>query len=129
MGAFGDSLAVGALGGSRFGAVSVELAEFSTLYQEPLTVRFVGYRPDGSTVTTDFVTDGIIDGAGPVRDFETFYFDQRFADVFRIEVPTYGWSLDNMVFSTVIPEPGTSGLLVVGVALALFRRQTSTTKR
>lgn len=74
-GAFGYSLAATSLGGQRFGVGSVDLAEFSTLYQTPLTVKFVGYRPDSSAVTTEFVTDGIIDGSGPVVDFQTFYFD------------------------------------------------------
>lgn len=110
---FGASLAASASSGQRFGLVSVDLAEFSTLYQTPLTVPFIGYRQDGSTVTTEFVTDGVIDGAGPVPDFQTFYFDSQFADVVRVEVPTFGWSLDNMVFSQ-IPEPATGALLFVG---------------
>jgi len=119
--AFGNSLSVTSAFGARFGAVSVDLAEFSTLYPVPLTVQFVGYKPDGSTVTTAFVTDGIIDGSGPLNDFETFYFDARFADVTRVEVPTHRWSLDNMVFSNVVPEPSTGALVVVGAAILGFR--------
>lgn len=122
----GDSLSVNSLNGARFGMVSVDLAEFSTLYQTPLTVQFVGYKPDGSTVTTAFVTDGIIDGAGPLNDFETFYFDSRFADVIRVEIPTHRWSLDNMVFSNVVPEPSTWALLLLGAALfgqRVFKRK------
>jgi len=113
MAPLGASLAVSAWSGQRFGLVSVDLAEFSLLYQSPLTVPFVGFRPDGSTVTMEFVTDGVIDGSGPLADFQTFYFDSRFADLVRVEVPTYGWSLDNMVFSQV-PEPATGALLFVG---------------
>jgi hypothetical protein len=109
----GDSLAASAWSGERFGLVSVDLAEFSILYQTPLTVPFIGYRPDGSTITTEFVTGGIIDSSGPLADFQTFYFDSRFADLVRVEIPTYGWSLDNMVFSQV-PEPATGALLVLG---------------
>ena len=112
----GYSLAASYVSGQRFGVVSVDLAEFSTLYQTPLTVQFVGYRPDGSTVSTAFVTDGVIDGAGPLADFQTFYLDSQFADVVRVEVPPIGWSLDNMVFSQV-PEPATSALLFVGASL------------
>jgi len=114
----GCSLAASAWSGQRFGLVSVDLAEFSTLYQTPLAVPFVGYRPDGSTVTTKFTTDGIIDGTGLLADFQTFYFDSRFADLVGIEIPTYGWSLDNIVFSQA-PEPATAVLLVVG-GLALW---------
>ena len=116
----GDSLSVTSAYGHRFGVVAVDLAEFSTLYQTPRTVQFVGYKPDGSIVTTAFVTDGVIDGAGPVNDFETFYFDSRFADVTRVEVPTYRWSLDNMVFGPV-PEPGTGVLALLGAALLVGR--------
>ena len=119
MAGLGCSLAVSGWSGQRFGLVSVDLAEFSTLYPTPLTVPFVGYRPDGSTVTTKFTTDGIIDGTGPLADFQTFYFGPSFADLVRVEIPTYGWSLDNMVFSQV-PEPATSALLLVGGLLLLL---------
>ena len=112
-----------------FGVVSVDLAEFSTLYAEPLTVGFVGYRADGSSFTQEFVTDGIIDGTGPLPDFQTFYFDSRFANVVRVEVPSYGWALDNMVFSSV-PEPSSFALLAVGAAMGLvFRRRRGSVQR
>lgn len=126
IGAFTYSLAVKSSSGTPFGLVSVDLAEFSTLYAFPAMVQFVGYRPDGSTITTNLVTDGVIDGAGPLNDFETFYFDSRFVNLVRVEVPTYGWSLDNMVFSDAIPEPGIGSLLVVGagvLGLWFFKRK------
>jgi hypothetical protein len=116
----GDSLAVSSVNGAPFGLVSVDLAEFSTFYPYPKTVQFGGYLTDGKTVTTEFTTDGIIDGTGPLADFQTFYFDSQFADVVRVEVPGYGWSLDNMVFRTV-PEPSTCALMILGGALAALR--------
>jgi hypothetical protein len=114
---FQEAIAVDSLYGDRFGVVSVDLSEFSTLYAIPLTVPFIGYRADGSTVTTEFVTDGVIDGAGPLNDFETFYFDSRFADLIRLEMPSYSWSMDNMVFSDAVPEPSTFALTIFGAAL------------
>jgi hypothetical protein len=117
MGAF-SSMEVHAVAGAAFGVVSVDLAEFSTLYDYPSTIPFVGFRSDGTIARTSFTTDGIIDGTGPLADFETFYFDARFNDLVRLEVPTYGWALDNMVFSAV-PEPTTLGLLCMG-ALAFI---------
>jgi hypothetical protein len=90
--------------------LSVDLAEFSTFYDYPATVPFIGYRSDATVVQTSFTSDGIIDGTGPLADFETFYVDARFNDLVRLEVPTYGWAMDNMVFSQV-PEPTTLGLL------------------
>src|SRR6266545_1442190 len=103
--ALGDSLKFSSINGAVFDAVSIDLAEFSTFYQTPLTVRFVGYHPDGSTVTTNFTTDGVIDGTGPLADFETFYFDQEWTNLARVEIPTYGWSLDNLVVS-IPKQPG-----------------------
>ena len=98
--------------GSVFGLLSVDLAEYSTVVPNAVTVQFVGYHPDGSTVTTSFTTDGIIDGTGPLADFQTFSFKGTgFTDLTRVEIPTSGWSLDNLVVS---PEPTGGALLLVG---------------
>lgn len=104
--------------GTFFGMVSVDLAEFSTTVTNA-TVHFVGYRYDGSVVATDFTTDGIIDGTGPLADFETFQFGPAWSGLTRVEIPTYGWSLDNLYVS--VPEPGTVALLTLGAALAALR--------
>jgi hypothetical protein len=105
----------GSRGGvSRFGLYSVDLAEFSTLYAFPAVVQFVGYRSDGGIVTTEFATDGIIDGTGPLPDFQTFYFGAEFSNLVRFEAPSHTYALDNLVFFDVIPEPGTWALLFVG---------------
>jgi hypothetical protein len=105
---------------SLFGVSSVDLTEWSTGFPEAVSVRFVGYRPDGSTVTTTFVTDGIIDGTGPLADFQTFYFGPEFRGLARVEVPTIGWSLDNLVVS--VPEPSGGALIFTGIALVCARR-------
>ena len=98
--------------GSLFGVVSVDLAEYSTVVPNPRTVSFFGYRFDGSVVTTNFITDGIIDGTGPLNDFQTFYFGPEFNNLTRVEMPTSLWSLDNL--SLQIPEPSTVALLIGG---------------
>ena len=116
-----DSLSGSRGGVSRFGLYSVDLSEFSTLYGFPRTIQFIGYRPGGSTVVAEFTTDGIIDGTGPLPDFQTFYFDQRFSDLVRFEVPTHTYALDNLVFFDVVPEPGTGTLLALGTALFALR--------
>lgn len=99
--ALGESLAVSSSSPfpQPFALISVDLAEYSTFYPTPRAVLFIGYLADGSTVTQSFTTDGIIDGTGPLPDFQTFYFDSRFQNLIRVEVPTYGWSLDNLVFT------------------------------
>ena len=107
--------------GSLFSLVSVDLAEYAWNFAVPLTVQFVGYRPDGSTVVTEFVTDGIIDGTGPLADFQTFYFGPEFSGLTHVEVPTVGWSLDNLVLFTGVPEPGTGAIVTVAAILMGLR--------
>lgn len=116
-----DSLSGSRGGKSRFGISSVDLAEFSTLYSFPRTVQFIGYRFDGTIVSTDFTTDGFIDGTGPAADFQTFYFDNRFSDLVSFAVPTHIYALDNLVFFDVIPEPSANDLLLLGAALHSLR--------
>jgi hypothetical protein len=109
------------MSGSLFSLVSVDLAEYATGFTQPLTVRFLGHKPDGLTVVTEFVTDGVIDGIGPLADFQTFYFGPEFSGLTRVEVPTIAWSLDNLRLWRDVPEPGTGALVVVGAALFAVR--------
>ena len=103
------------MNGSAFGLLAVDLAEYSTVVPDAAIVHFVGYRHDGTSVTAEFTTDGIIDGAGPLADFQTFFFGPEFSGLDRVEIPSHGWSLDNLVLS--IPEPGTGALVIVGAAM------------
>lgn len=118
--ALGDSLVFSFLDGSVFNLVSVDLAEYSLTVPNAVTVPFVGYRFDGSVVNTSFTTDGIIDGTGPIPDFQTFHFGPEFSGLTRVEIPTYGWSLDNLVVA--VPEPGTIALLMFGLGIAAICR-------
>ena len=120
--ALGETLAFQFSIGSPLRLLSVDLAEYSTVVPDAVTLHFIGYRMDGSIVTQDFTTDGIIDGTGPIRDFQTFYFGPEFSGLSRVEIPTFGWSLDNLV---LVPEPGAWGLILLGslTATILFRSQ------
>lgn len=104
--------------GSLFGLVSVDLAEYSTVVPDAVTAQFIGYYADGGTITTSFTTDGIIDGTGPLADFQTFNFGFGWTGLTRVEVPGYGWSLDNLVVA--VPEPTSGALLLLG-GLVLWR--------
>ena len=116
-----STLKFSTVAGSSFSLLAVDLAEYSTVVPDAVTVHFIGYRPDGFVITTDFTTDGIMDGTGPLADFQTFQFGPEWSGLTRVEIPTFGWSLDNLVVS--IPEPA-SGLLVgLGLlGMSLFRR-------
>ena len=121
-----SSLKFSSINGFLFELDSVDLAEYSIGFQQPVAVQFVGYKPDGSAVTTGFVTDGIIDGTGPLADFQTFSFGPEFSGLSRVEIPSVLWSLDNLVVSYGVPEPGMGILLTVGsglLGLRLLRRK------
>lgn len=112
--------------GAFINLATVDLAENDIAIPNPVTVEFIGYRFDGTIVTTNFTTDGIIDQTGPLADFQTFHFDSRFSDLLRVEIPNSGWSLDNLVVTSSIPEPSSLALCLIGgsiVAHRFFRRR------
>jgi hypothetical protein len=115
--AVGESLAFTFSNGSAFDLLALDLAEYSTVVPEG---RMPGYRLDGSIVTTELHADGIIDGTGPVVDFQTFTFDSRFRGLVRVEIPDDPWSLNNLVFG--IPEPSALSLLIGGGLMLFWRR-------
>lgn len=78
----------------------------------PLTV--IGYKPMAGTVTNIFTFDGINDGTGPLQDFQTFYLDSSFVNLFRVDILSGRWAIDNWTISGV-PEPSSDALLVMGI--------------
>ena len=78
----------------------------------PKTLEFVGYKPMAGTVTNYFTVD---------FQFQTFYLDSSFTDLFRVDVLNASWSLDNLVISEV-PEPSCGALAVLATLCGLGRR-------
>jgi hypothetical protein len=115
----GDSLMFGLDDGSSFDPVSVDLAEYSGIVLDPVTVHFVGYRPDGTVLTDDITTAGLFNGVAPV--FTNFTFSPKFSNLVRVEIPTIAWSLDNLTLRRGVPEPGTSALVGIGTLLVGIR--------
>jgi hypothetical protein len=116
----GSTLMFARLDGGTFDFLAVDLAEYSTVVPNAVTVQFIGYFSGGGTINWTYTTDGVIDGTGPIVDFQTFYF-QGWNNLVRVEIPTYGWSLDNVVVGSV-PEPSTFALLGLGLGLVFLRR-------
>lgn len=115
----GSTLMFSRLDGGTFDFLSVDLAEYSTVVPDAVTVQFIGYFADGTTISQTRTTDGIIDGTGPIADFQTFAF-RDWTGLTRVEIPTWGWSLDNVRVGSV-PEPGTGALTLLGAALLALR--------
>lgn len=108
----GDSLMFSYQNGPSFGLISIDLAR-ATIGFPDYTVAFIGYRSDGSTISTSL--------SGANIAFQTHYFGPAWLHgLTRVEVPNHTWSLDNLVVS--IPEPGTGALLVIGTLTLLFWR-------
>ena len=122
--ALGDSLEVFQDSGEVFTPISVDLAEYSDLFAAVMSVGFTGYFSSGPPVTTSFSLDGIIDGTGPMADFETFLFPSSFENIIRLESTTNFFSADRLIVS--VPEPGRAALLLLGLMLAVASRQRRT---
>jgi hypothetical protein len=107
----------------RFELYSVDLAEYS-IYEHgnSKSVTFIGHKNDGSIVTQIFALDGLIDRAGPIDDFETFVFKDNFTNLCYVEIPTLGYSLDNLYLS-IIPEPSTILFIITGIGFVTRRVQ------
>jgi hypothetical protein len=122
----GNSLVVSKVDGGAFDVISVSLAEYSTVFPVPVQIGFRGFQANNSFADAFFTTDGVIDGTGPLIDFQTFNFPSSFSHVVRIESLTDGYSLDNLVVNTLpaLPEPGVTELLgaAAGTILMLRRR-------
>ena len=107
--------------GTHFDLISFEVAE-SAPGTGPVSLHAVGYGSMGLMVTNDFATDGINDGTGPLRDFQTITLDNRFQDLYRVDISGGWFSLDNVVLGGV-PEPTTTSLVLIGtMCVWWFRR-------
>lgn len=123
------SMGIGLTNGGIFDLVSVDYAELS-IANTNATFFVSSHRQDGSLVATNFSADGIIDGTGPVADFETFVFGPEFRNLSNVSIEFPFGSLDNLV--VVVPEPSVVAWLLVGGGLFASlraRRRTCSNKR
>jgi|ERR1043166_6609876 hypothetical protein len=119
-GSAGGPISFSFLNGSHFSLLSVDLAEYSTVVAgHPVT--FLGIRGDGSLVTNTFNLDGVIDGTGPLADFQTFSFSSEFTDLVQVDIRSQTFSMDNVLVS--VPEPSIACLVITGAVLIGLRRR------
>ena len=106
-----------------FSLNQLDVAEYSTVFASPKTISLNGVKADNSSVTFSFTTDGIIDGTGPLPDFQTVVIPPSFSNLQRVEFSSAGFSIDNVTLTST-PEPSTLhyGLLLMG-ALLLHRNR------
>jgi hypothetical protein len=95
----GNPVTINVASGEIFSAISVDLAEYSQVFQEPKSITFVGVKADGSQVDVTFITDGVITGQGSDVDFEEFIFPTSFNSLIRIDILDGLFSMDNLVLT------------------------------
>lgn len=115
-------LTIATLDASPFSLQSIDLAEYSTGLPFAVSVTFIGNLVGGGTVSTTFVTDGIIDGSGPLADFQTFSFPSSFLNLTSVTTTSNTFSFDNLQ-SVNVPEPGSAVLIAAGSFLCCVRRR------
>ena len=101
----GNSYEVFGMNGEIFDALSIDLAEYSTVFTVPKTISFVGTKADGSLVRTSFRTDGKIGPGAPGGGFERFLFPESFQDLVNLRAANDLFSLDNLKLWVVPPPP------------------------
>jgi hypothetical protein len=96
-----------------FNLVSFDAAGYSSSFPGA-TLEVVGYQVMSVRVTNSFTVDSFLDRrANNLPDFQTFYPDSQFQGVYRVDVFTDRWMLDNLVLGGV-PEPSSYALAAIG---------------
>ncbi|WP_051945049.1 S8 family serine peptidase [Verrucomicrobium sp. BvORR106] len=105
--------------GLPFTPHQVDLSEYSTVFPNMHTLQVVGEKAGGGTVTTSFTTDGIIDGTGAKKDFQTFVFPSNFQSLVKLTFNNAPFMTDNLKVTLEgqeAPPPAVPDLPVVYVA-------------
>jgi hypothetical protein len=113
-----------------FNILAVDLAEYSTVYAMPMNVTFLGTHQDGSTDIATFTLDGVIDGNGPLSDFQYFQLSPSFTDMTSVTIsgsapgyPLLEFSIDNLVIDVPEPSAFRFAFLALPFSVAARRRR------
>ena len=106
--------------GAHFTVVSIDAAD-AYIGFPGTSLEAIGYKSMGVMVTNIFTIGSLADRrANNLPDFQTFYFSSQFQDVYRVDILTDRWALDNLVISGV-PEPSCGALAVLAALCGLAR--------
>jgi hypothetical protein len=94
------------LDGATFTPLTVDLAEYSIYAKPPNNqVPVVAKFPDGHEETHNFTLDGVLDGVGPLQDFQTLAFPSSWVRVTSVTFTQTFVAFDNLVVEgTKVPN-------------------------
>ncbi|MGI9244228.1 MAG: hypothetical protein ACR2RV_25745 [Verrucomicrobiales bacterium] len=106
VGNYGSPLLFEHADGDTFAANAIDLAEYSSsVPTENVVAEFSASFADGSTDSVQFALDGVIDGEGPLEDFETFEFPDHWTGLVALSLSPGLLAFDNLVITGhVVPE-------------------------
>jgi hypothetical protein len=110
-----------------FALRSIDLGEYSAHPNSagiPVEISVIGTTYLGETISGMFVTDGIIDGSGPLADFEHVTFGSQWLNLRSVQFEhDNAFSMDNIeVEIGVVPEPSTGLLIGLGLVALTNKR-------